>query len=241
MKVIKKIIWKYIIDKFFTVNAKKYLFNIYWNFATESYSQEWEDILINYIFSNKNDWFYIDIWAHHPKRFSNTYLLYKKWWKWINIDPNPWIMKLFNKIRPRDINLEIWISNTEKLLTYYIFNEPALNWFDKNLSNTRHENSDNNYEIIWTKEIETFTLENILDKYSDVNKEIDLLSVDVEWIDLEVLKSNNWNKFKPKYILVEILQTKFDKLDKTNIYLFLCEVWYEFKSKLINTVLFERK
>ncbi len=42
-----------------------------------SYSQEGEDMILKRIFENKIG-FYIDVGAHHPKRFSNTHLLYKK-------------------------------------------------------------------------------------------------------------------------------------------------------------------
>ena len=59
-------------------------------------------------FSKSLDTF-IDVGAHHPMRFSNTYLFYKKKWKGINIDPLPGSMKLFNKLRPRDINLELGV------------------------------------------------------------------------------------------------------------------------------------
>jgi hypothetical protein len=38
---------------------------------------------------------------------------------------------------------------------------------------------------------------------NDKSKEIDLLSIDVEGFELEVLKSNNWNKYKPKIIILE--------------------------------------
>ena len=48
-------------------------------------------------------------------------------------------MKDFQKFRPRDTNLEIAISEKEQNLTYYMFNEPALNGFSKSISE-RHQN-----------------------------------------------------------------------------------------------------
>ena len=43
-----------------------------------SFSQEGEDIILNNILNDKKSGFYIDIGAHHPVRFSNTYLFYLK-------------------------------------------------------------------------------------------------------------------------------------------------------------------
>jgi hypothetical protein len=89
--------------------------------------------LISY-FNRGKKGFYVDVGAHHPLRFSNTYLFYKKGWRGINIDATPGSMKLFNKIRPEDTNIESPVSNTHRKMSYYIFDEPALNSFSSKLS-----------------------------------------------------------------------------------------------------------
>lgn len=81
----------------------------------------------------------MDVGAHHPKRFSNTHYFYKKGWRGINIDAMPGGMRLFRKIRPKDINLEIAISDKKRVLTYYVFNDHALNGFSKGLPTERDE------------------------------------------------------------------------------------------------------
>mgnify|MGYP001334584774 CR=1 FL=1 len=86
-------------------------------------------MILNRIFGNQAKGFYIDVGAHHPKRFSNTYLFYKRGWSEINIDAMPGSMKIFDKQRPRDINIEKPVSNEKKIMDFYIFNEPALNSF----------------------------------------------------------------------------------------------------------------
>lgn len=80
-------------------------------FATKCYSQEGEDLLLSRILGDKKDGFYVDVGAHHPFRFSNTYLLYKQGWRGINIDAMPGSMKLFNRFRPRDINIECGVAS----------------------------------------------------------------------------------------------------------------------------------
>ena len=58
-------------------------------YKKKSYSFGGVDLLIDYIFKNKNKGFYIDIGCQHPISNNNTYLLFKKGWTGINIDLYP--------------------------------------------------------------------------------------------------------------------------------------------------------
>jgi len=172
----------------------KFKNNYFDGYSLKSYSQEGEDMILRRLFDKQQTGFYVDVGAHHPMRFSNTYFFYKKGWEGINIDAMPGCMKLFNKMRHRDINIEKPISNKKQVLTYYAFNEPALNGFSKELSQERAEKD--NYFIEFTKDIETSTLEEVLNINLPKDKEIDFLSIDVEGLDFMVLKSNNFKKHK---------------------------------------------
>lgn len=203
------------------------------------YSQEGEDILLNRIFENKYDGFYVDIGAHHPTRFSNTYLFYKKGWTGINIDAMPNSMIEFNVLRPKDINIEVAISNEESVLTYYEFNEKAINTFSKTQADKIIQN--NVYKLVNEHNIRTTTLENLLDKHYSINKPIDFMSIDVEGLDFMVLKSNNWSKYKPTYVLVETLSSDISSVLESDVYKFLQEKGYNFFAKTKNTCFFELK
>ncbi|MFA7355121.1 MAG: SAM-dependent methyltransferase, partial [Sulfurimonadaceae bacterium] len=100
-KLIKSLLPKSLKEKI--VDVKNNYFDGY---ALKSYSQEGEDMILRRLFEQQPNGFYVDVGAHHPKRFSNTYFFYKKGWRGINIDAMPNSMELFNKIRPRDINIE---------------------------------------------------------------------------------------------------------------------------------------
>ena len=215
----------------FVIKWKNWIFDDY---ATKSYSHEGEDMVLRTIFKNQETGFYVDIGAHHPKRFSNTYYFSKKGWRGINIDAMPGSIKIFKRIRPRDINLEIAISDKKQVLTYYVFNEPALNSFSKELSTER--DGKGIYRIIDKIRMETSTLAEVLDIYLPKNIEIDFLSVDVEGLDFEVLKSNNWSKYKPKIILVESLDFSFCNLDNSEIHGLLIDKDYHLFAKTVNTL-----
>ena len=207
------------------------------SWAFKSYSQEGEDMILRRLFDNQKSGFYVDVGAHHPKRFSNTYFFYKQGWSGINIDAMPGSMKLFDKVRSRDINIEKPIFDKKQTLTYYSFNEPALNSFSKKLSNER--NGKNGYFIKSSQSIKATTLEHILDKNLAKNQEIDFLSIDVEGLDFAVLKSNNFNKFRPKVILLEVLDREnLINSENSSIVQYLTNNKYTLYVKLIHTVIF---
>lgn len=211
---------------------KKYLCS----YATQSFSQEGEDMILRRLFENQQTGFYVDVGAHHPKRFSNTYYFYKKGWKGINIDAMPGSMKAFEKIRPRDINIEKPVSDKKEVLTYYAFNEPALNGFSKELSEQRDGLGE--FFIQFTKDIETATLEEIFDHNLPKSQQIEFMSIDVEGLDLIVLQSNNFEKYQPKVVLIEILESSLFDIENSEIAKFLKECGYLLYAKAVNTVFF---
>jgi len=233
-----KIILKTIIPQKYHKKLSKLKTEILDGYALKSYSQEGEDMILRRLFEKQKTGFYIDVGAHHPKRFSNTFFFYKKGWSGINIDAMPNSMRLFDKIRPRDINLEIPISDKKQKLKYYMFNEPALNGFSKELTEKRDGKDD--YKIISEKEMETSTLEEILEKHLPYDQEIDFMSIDVEGLDLQVLKSNNWRLFRPKFVLMEILGSSIKEISDSKEYKYLAEFGYETFAKTVNTFIFQR-
>jgi hypothetical protein len=92
-----------------------------------SYSQEGEDRILLAWLSEIEAGFYVDVGAHHPKRFSNTALLYDRGWHGLNVDPMPGTKVLFNRARPRDITVEVAVGGGAGQTEYYLFDDPALN------------------------------------------------------------------------------------------------------------------
>ncbi|MBX9852295.1 MAG: FkbM family methyltransferase [Cytophagaceae bacterium] len=204
--------------------------------ATVAYSQEGEDLLLQKLFGQKKDGYFVDVGAHHPKLYSNTYFFYKKGWRGINIDPLPGIMEEFKILRPGDINLEIGISDQPGKLIYHMFDEPALNTFSKEVADMRVNKKHG--KLLSTKEIEVKRLDEVLMKNFPENKIIDFLSIDVEGLDLQVLLSNNWEKYRPKVIIAECLNSSIEDLLQGEVYKFMKEKKYIFFAKTVGSVFF---
>jgi FkbM family methyltransferase len=222
-----------------TLVGRMFSYSIYdYKYHEISFSQEGEDRILQRIFENQEKGFYVDIGAHHPQRFSNTYLFYLKGWRGVNIDAMPGSMDEFKHLRPLDINLEFAISNSNQSLIYYQFNEPALNGFSEEISKQR-DGIRGEYFITGTKEIQTYRLSEVLDKYLPSEQVIDFMSIDVEGLDLEVLQSNDWCKYRPKLVLVEdLFPFILNKPNESKIFTFMKDKGYDLYAKTKNTLLF---
>jgi FkbM family methyltransferase len=166
-----------------------------------SFSQDGEDVVLWSYFGEKAEGFYVDIGAFHPTKYSNTYLFYKKGWSGINVDARPDSMNEFRRLRPRDCNIESAVSRAPGALQYFLFNEPALNTCDHALARQRDGLA--HYRLVDTKTVQSQTLASILEKNIGDRRDIDFLSIDVEGVDLEVLESNDWTRYRPSMILAE--------------------------------------
>lgn len=219
MKKLKRLIRKFILGH---------------DISTYFFSQSGEDAILSGLFNsklkNRVRGFYVDIGAYHPNKFSNTQLFYNEGWCGINIDARPGSKKLFDKYRKNDINLELGIGTTSGILDYFFFGEDScLNTFSKE----EVVASDNLYKVKKTFHIEVRTLSSVLKEHLPKDQSIDFMNIDVEGFDLEVLQSNDWEKYRPEVLLVE--QKAFTMSDVANdkITAFLGERGYQVVAKTI--------
>lgn len=207
----------------------------------KSYAQDGEDVvLLSFLEGRKNyKGFFVDVGAHHPVRFSNTWLLYKKGWCGINIDPTPGSMSAFRWWRKRDINLEIGIGPMVSTLTFYCFNEPALNTFDPKVAEER--DTGRPYRVIKKVPVKVEPLSQVLAQYASQGQKIDLLSIDVEGLDLQVLQSNDWERFSPEFIMIEDHAFRLEAPGESAIYRFLKEKEFDMVATLRRTIVYRRR
>jgi FkbM family methyltransferase len=209
-----------------------------WHFyARRSYSQEGEDLILMRMFDGQPTGVYVDVGAHHPYRFSNTCLLHKRGWRGINIDARPGSMASFRRFRPSDINLEIGISEQTASLEFYSFVEPALNTFDRRLAESRQSQGwslESRLAVPCARLADVLSCE--LPRLGTVA--LDVLSIDVEGLDLQVLRSNDWQRFRPKAVAVEMLEQPDADRQSSAIQLFLDGMGYRLFCKLYNSAIF---
>lgn len=203
-----------------------HLKNKFWKgFGNYYYSQSGEDIILSKIFNKKKIGFYVDVGAYHPKHYSNTYLLSKNGWKGINIDPNPKGIKLFKKYRKLDINLQVGVLKDKKEADYYMFNHQSCNTFSEEQKSEMEKKSF--IKLLEKRKVLCLPLKEILDKYLPVGQGIDLLNVDAEGLDLDVLETNDWNRFRPGVVVVERPDVSLSEIKNDALYSFMSNHSYE--------------
>lgn len=202
-----------------------------------SYAESGEDLLLSSLLGeDKRDGFYVDVGAHHPKRISNTCYFYRRGWRGINIDPLPGMKRLFDLYRPRDVNLECAIALDSGMITYYMFDDSPLNGCSAELS--AHRANVQGYLQTGHQQVPTVPLRQALDEHLPPGTEIDFLTVDVEGMDLDVLLSNDWARYRPRFVLVEIKGGLTD-IQSNPIYAMLIEQGYHLQGKTLKTALFK--
>jgi hypothetical protein len=200
----------------------------------ECYSQCGEDLILNRIFRDKKDGFYVDVGANNPFEQSNTQFFYKLGWKGINIDAMPSSMKVFNRVRSRDINLELPISDSEEALQYHIFETSFFNSFAPEPEVLKNE------KLLEVKEISATSLEKVFDAYIG-SRTIDFMTVDVEGWDLNVLRSNNWSKYRPSVLITEMLDVPAGIVSETAMARYMDSIQYVFFCNTSTNALFLEK
>ena len=206
-------------------------------YVTKSYAQEGEDLILLRLLNRQSKGFYVDVGAHHPRRFSNTCLFFELGWHGVNIDPNPETIMLFNKDRPDDCNLLVGVSDQSTELIYYRFNEAALNTFDQRLAEERNKLA--GYRLVDTMRVRVERLDALFERHLPREQRVDFLSVDAEGLDLPILRSNDWKRFRPRFVLAECLKTSLSDIPTHPIYQFMSDVSYKLMAKTLNTVFFQ--
>ena len=77
-----------------------------------------------------------------------------------------------------------------------------------------------------------------MDENMTADRQIYLLNIGVEGFDVQVLRSNNWQKYRPKIVLVEILNSNFADFEDDPIVEFMLDKNYVFFAKIVNTAFF---
>ena len=192
-------------------------------FARKQYSKNKEDQYLKKIFKNKIKGTYIDIGAYHPYRFSNTYLLYRKGWRGINVDMDDIKVQGFNILRPKDINIcsAVTDSSDKKSLTMYSFGLYSLvNSLDKKFA----DKISNGMSKYTEKEVNCSTLNKILEDHA-ISK-VDILSIDAEGHDINVLQSIDLLRYSVNTIIVEEHTKYIEEILESEIYEYLTNRGY---------------
>ena len=200
------------------------------------YSQFGEDkTLFEILKKDYNYGFYVDVGCYHPKKYSNTYLLFKKGWNGINIDLELDKIKVFKLARPSDYNVVAAVSNISKLVKVYKMGKYSVG------TTTNFDLIRNKNEIIESFELKTQSLNEIIDKSPFKNRPIDLLNIDTEGNDFSVLLSLDITKYNPQVIIIETHLKTIEEIINSDVYKYLQKNEYSLRSWNFYSLIFISK
>lgn len=212
-----------------------------------SYSQYGEDMVIRSyydkigyfkgIYVNPEKSVVLDIGSYRPIVLSNSFYFYRKGFTCINVDATPGSKAVFDSTRPRDINVEVAVGLKDGTGTFYSFGTPSVwNTMDAESAAFAVKSTNVAPEM---HNVQIQRIETILDMYiKDCN--LEMLFIDVEGVDFQVLQSNNFEKYRPRVILIEASHLNPSEITTNPISTYLQALDYTLYSWIAPSLMFVR-
>lgn len=202
-------------------------------YGGRSYAQHGDDFAILNLFHRlKIDKpSYLDVGAHHPFDLSNTALLYQRNSRGINVEANPALFAAFEELRPYDINLCVAVgsekgvgllsrfSETSGINTLLPVTKPGINLYDM-------------------VSVPITTVDSIVDNCAG-GIWPDFFNLDAEGMDIDILKSIDFDRGGPKVICAEAVSQQTGDVENELRFLMLTR-GYKVHSWAGNNMLFIR-
>ncbi len=204
-----------------------------------SYSSSGEDMWLRQFMKARlrsgQPGFYVDIGCNQAVITSNTFLFYCYGWRGICVDANAMFGPEFAEMRPRDVFLHAAISDAGETL---YFAELDAAGGHKMAQVARHPN-DFAPGFKTPVIVPAMTMAALLQQHLPAGADIDFMSMDIEGSELAALRSNDWSRYKPRVILIEIVKEAFDNLAPLSYptIRYLSELGYQYEGFGCNNVL----
>jgi FkbM family methyltransferase len=178
-----------------------------------SYAQCGEDqvvfFMLKYLNVRKKD--YLDIGAWAPILNNNTYLLYSMGYRGLLIEPNIDACKKLREVRPGDKVLEAGIGvSSVREADYYVMTKSSWNTFSKEEAERQVKVSNNTVLIKEVIKMPLLDINQVMDEH--FQRAPAFVSVDTQGLELAILKSIDYGRFRPEIICAETLVTGTNQL-----------------------------
>lgn len=212
-------------------------------FGKTSFAQQGEDLVLLDIlntFQEKNHC-YIDIGAFHPILSNNTYLLYRTGARGVLVEPNPALAPILRQLRPGDTVLEAGIGvNDQKEADYFVIKgDGQLNTFSRESADTYVEKYGKGIvERVIKRQL--LNINDVLAQYLPTGGPM-VFSIDVEGLDLEILKTLDFGRFRPLAFCIETSELLTGALETDVIEFMASKDYYVRGGSFVNSVFLDKR
>lgn len=174
-----------------------------------SKSQINQDLVVLSALNFKKKGYFVEFGAVDGIKFSNTYLLEKKFgWSGILVEPDINNRSKLQKNRNSILDFRCVWKKTKHVISFFISNYNLYSLAAKDIEKSTHKSKLNEGVFM---DVETVRLDHLLDEH-EAPRLIDYLSIDTEGSEFDILSSFNFKKYKFQVITVEHNYT--DKREK---------------------------
>jgi FkbM family methyltransferase len=172
--------------------------------SESSFSQSGEDRIVKFLFDVLGivRYRYLDVGAHHPRRFSNTYLFYTLGGSGVLVEPNPRWAALIARVRPRDRCLNAGLAAQARSgVPFYVMKSDTLCTFSKD--EAERMAAECGEEISEVRQLDLVAPQSVLS--ADFSEGLNLVSLDVEGLELEILEAFDLQRYRPEVFCIETI------------------------------------
>lgn len=163
-----------------------------------SYAQAREDVLLHRALHTVNfsEGFYIDVGGYHPTHDSVTKHFYDHGWRGINIEPSIELFPAFVAERPRDVNLQVAVSDHSGEATFHEVEGQLGTLVDRFAE--RHVEAG---FAARSYTVPARTLTQICEEHAP--GEIHFLKIDIEGHEAAAIRGMDFGRFRPWILVIE--------------------------------------
>jgi FkbM family methyltransferase len=163
-----------------------------------SYAQNMEDYHLSLAFAGQKTGTYIDIGAGHPVADNVSFWFYERGWQGTVVEPQPELTGLYARLRPRDVVVQGLIGRHDGEADFHLVER--LHGFSTTVQH--HAEKAKAFGVDYqTVRVPVTTLSKIGETLA--GKPIDFLKIDVEGAEADVLLGGDWQRVRPKVIVIE--------------------------------------
>lgn len=172
-----------------------------------SHAQNREDVLLWRALKHVKKGFYVDVGANHPSHDSVTKAFYDRGWSGINIEPLPVHFEELQRVRLRDINLQVAAGDTEGELDLYDSDVRGLATASLEVAEARRAAGG----VVRHCRVPVRRLDAILAEHAPAD--IHFLKVDVEGFEASVLQGIDLTQWRPWVVVIEATKPNSSELE----------------------------
>ena len=167
-----------------------------------SWAQQCEDIVLWRAFGEQPTGTYVDVGAGHPHEDSVTKLFYDHGWSGVNVEPLHFLHRLLVEHRPRDVNLEMGLSDEYGELTFYV--APPEQYGISTFSADNRAALETQGFSFRPRTVPVGKLTDVLARFPP--GEVDFVKIDVEGWERNVLLGADLALHRPKVLVIEAVE-----------------------------------